>query len=91
MTAKKKGSQPVVQIAGNTAILIYDLDEERSAYECAYHGLDWALVSWEFDQFLRGALKYGHKYKTADAALEAARDKLHEIIQEQGVSLEMVE
>ena len=37
-----------------------------------------SAVHEHLENFLRGALKYGHAYKTPDEALEACRDNLLE-------------
>ena len=87
---KKKIELPTLQVAGKTAVLIFDLNEEQSAYDCAYHGMDWALVAFDLDQHLRGLLKYGHKFKDADEALEAIREELHNLITDKGVDLDMI-
>ncbi len=90
MSENHKDEQTVVQVAGRSAILIFDLNEEQSAYDCAYHGLDWALVAFALDQYLRGLLKYGHTFTDVDEALEAVRDQLRSLCDEHHVTLEMI-
>ena len=87
---KKKTELPTLQVAGKTAVLIFDLNEEQSAYDCAYHGMDWAIVAFDLDQYLRGLLKYGHKFKDADEALEAVREQLRQLLEEHSVNMEMI-
>ena len=60
------------------ATITFDLPDERQEHDMAIHGADYHAAIWELDQFLRDALKYGHQYKTADDALEAVRNRLHE-------------
>ena len=73
------------------ATLEFTLPEDRSEHHLAIHASDWWLVAWDLDQWLRSALKHGHNYDSADAALEGARDELHELIAARGVSLDDVE
>lgn len=80
-----------ISLPGKNAILAYRLPDERTEYLAAVNGLDWALVALEMDRQLRNWLKYGHDFKTADAALEAARAHLREEIAGRGMNLEMIE
>jgi len=70
------------------AILEFQLPDDREGLSYALHGLDWALVTWDVDQKLRGWLKYGHDFKTADAALESCRDFIRETLREKNLTLE---
>jgi hypothetical protein len=48
--------------------------------------MDWALTLWDLDQYLRNQLKYhdvGEDY-------QVIRDKLHELLEERQLSLDMV-
>lgn len=67
------------------ATLTFNLPEERSEYHAAAHGQDWKGIVFEMAQYLRSALKYGHEHKTADAALEAVRDKLWDMCKDEGL------
>ena len=58
------------------ATLTFSLPEEQREYECATHGADWKGIVYEVSIFLRNALKYGHKYKSADEALESISREL---------------
>jgi hypothetical protein len=73
-----------------TATLTFTLPEETAEHLLALHGADWALVVCELDHWLRGCLKHGHDYPSADGALKAARKLLHWTIGEHGVSLEAI-
>ena len=72
------------------ATLEFNLPEEREDHNLAIHGLDFALVCWDMDVKLRNWLKYGHKFKTADEALEAARDYLCEAMETHNVNFDMI-
>ena len=72
------------------AILKFNLPEENNEYQKAINGASWAHVVWELDEaFLRNCLKYGHEYKSADEALEAVRDKLRELMEENDLNINM--
>ena len=64
--------------------LTFTLPEEREEFDDARRGGDWKAAVFEFDQFLRSEIKYTDKDTTVHQAL---RDKLHELIQECGLSL----
>ena len=72
-------------------ILTFNLPEEQNAFEIAVKSMDWALVAWDLDQWLRGNLKDGHKFKTADEVLEAVRAELRRILDAYNLTLEMIE
>ena len=67
------------------ATLSFTLPDEQYEYACATHGADWKDVVYELSMLLRNALKHGHEYKTADAALGAVRDRLWEECKEYGL------
>ena len=72
------------------ATLKFNLPEEQSECDIAFHAMDFALAIQDLDNELRGWLKYGHKFKNADEALEKIRDVLHESLKDNGVSLDML-
>ena len=59
-------------------VLNFSLPDERQEFDMALHGADYCAALSELDQFLQNALEYGHKFDSADAALQAVRDQLHE-------------
>jgi hypothetical protein len=70
-----------------TATLTFQLPEEQEEFYHAAKGADWRCVLEDMDAYLRGRLK--HEELTPDAAktLDEARQKLHEFLQERGLSL----
>ncbi len=60
------------------ATLTFDMPDEQPEFDMARYGADYHAALWEIDSLLRNALKHGHEYKTADEALEAIRNRLHE-------------
>lgn len=70
------------------AILEFSLPEDRVEYEMHNQAEGMRSVLWELEQSLRRDLKYGHEYDTANEALEAVRDTLHELMNQNKVNLE---
>ena len=68
-------------------ILEFDLYEDREAYEQAVNGSKYLAVLQEFDNYLRGRLKYEELPESVAEALGAARSKLHEEASGMGVSV----
>lgn len=68
--------------------LEFDLYEEQEAYNDALNGSKYLGVLQEFDNYLRGRLKYEEELPEAiREALEAARSRLHEEANGMGVSV----
>ena len=68
-------------------ILEFDSFEEQEDMAQAMNGGKYLAALQEFDNYLRGRLKYEELSQEVDAALQAARDKLHEEMNSMGVSL----
>jgi len=65
--------------------LAFDLPEEKSNYEVTVHAMDFALVCWDLDNYLKFAID------NREQNLQPIRDKLHELMADRGVSLDMIE
>lgn len=72
------------------AILEFNLDEpvDEAAHMRAIKATDMAVVLWDMDQYLRGLIKYGELDESVDKALQEARDKLHQLMNERVVDLD---
>lgn len=74
------------------AILEFNLDEpeERTDHLRAVKSLNIISALWEFDMYLRSQLKYNEDNLTNEAyeALDKAREKLHEVMNDQHVSFD---
>jgi hypothetical protein len=70
------------------AILEFNLPEDQHEYNLVNKAVDMSVVLHEFDQYLRGILKYEENI-TDDAynALQDARDKLWEMAKDGGIEL----
>ena len=67
------------------AILEFNLPEEEERFNATNKGMDWALVAWDIDQFLRNKLKHGAPTHHVHL-LEEIRDTLNEMIIDRGLS-----
>ena len=70
-----------------TATLTFTLPEEQEEFQCAVDGSEWKSAMDDISNWLRSKLKYEELAPEQDAAYEAARNQLHTIIQERGLSL----
>jgi hypothetical protein len=70
-----------------TATLTFTLPEEQEEFYLAAKGADWRLVVEDMDAHLRSKLKYEDLPEDVDAALDAARQHLHALVAERGLSL----
>jgi hypothetical protein len=70
------------------AILEFNLPEDQHEYNLVNKAVDMSVILHEFDQYLRGRLKYEDNI-TNDAynAVEEAREKLWEMCRDGGVEL----
>ena len=74
------------------AILTFNLDDQydKEAFTAASQASSWVLAMCDLDQALRQWQKYHHTFMTADDAVDAAREKLHAILNEAGLDLEVL-
>lgn len=69
------------------AILEFDLIEERAEFEEAISAPRMYCCLWEIDQWLRTEYKYGEHSEAEFDTFVKCREKLHEILKENNVSL----
>jgi len=72
------------------AILEFDLEDggDKMAHLRAIKAVNMAIVLWEMDQYLRGLIKYGELDDLTYKTLQDTRDKLKEIMDDNGVNLD---
>ena len=70
-----------------TATLTFQLPEEQEEFYHAAKGADWRMVLEDLDGYLRGRLKHEELTPNEAKALDEVRQKLHEFLQERGLSL----
>lgn len=62
-----------------------ELEDARTALD----GWKWKSSMWELDQWLRGEIKYNEKISgETDAAYQAVRDKIREILNDDNLNIE---
>ena len=70
------------------AILEFELPEDKEEFDAASKGMDWAIVAWDIDQYIRNRLKYQtDKLDTLSAKkeLEFLREALNEMLIDKGL------
>ena len=70
------------------AILKFDLPEDKTEFEASTKAMDWAIVAWDIDQYIRNRLKYQtEKLDTSSAKeeLELLRHELRDLMEESGL------
>ena len=72
------------------AILKFQLPEDELEFNLATHGSDWYFVAWKMDSWLREKTKHAPVTMSDDEynTYELCREKLMELIHENGVSLD---
>jgi hypothetical protein len=72
------------------AVLEFNLPKDKDDFELATKGGKWYGVVWDMDQWLRGHIKYAPDEMSEEAykAFEECREKLREIIDDNGVNLD---
>jgi len=64
------------------AILEFNLPEDKEEFAVASRGMDWALVAWHIDDFIRNKIKYE---QDRDGVLQLVRNELNFRIEEKGL------
>ena len=65
------------------AILKFDLPDDKTEFEAATKSMDWAILAWDIEQYIRNRLKYqSEKLDTSSAKeeLELLRESLNEML-----------
>ena len=70
-----------------TDTLTFQLPEDQEEFYHAAKGADWRCALEDMDAHLRGRLKHEELTPDAAKALDESRQKLHEFLQERGLSL----
>ena len=70
------------------AILKFDLPDDKTEFESATKAMDWAILAWDIEQYIRNRLKYqSEKLDTSSAKeeLEILRNELHSLMEDSGL------
>jgi hypothetical protein len=69
------------------AKLEYNLPEDQSLFDAACKATDLRSAVSDFDNELRDWIKHGHNFKTADEALDKARETLYVYLNSYGINI----
>ena len=64
------------------AILEFNLPEDKEEFDVAAKAMDWALVAWDIDDFIRNKIKYE---QDRDGVLQLVRNELNFQMEEKGL------
>ena len=70
------------------AILEFELPDDKVEFDAASKAMDWAILAWDMEQFIRNRLKYQtEKLNTSSAKeeLELIRNELHNLMEDSGL------
>ena len=70
------------------AILEFILPDDKAEFDTATKAMDWAILAWDLDQYIRNRLKYKtEKLDTSSAKeeLEIIRNELHILMEDSGL------
>jgi len=70
------------------AILKFILPDDKVEFEAATKSMDWAILAWDLEQYMRNRLKYQtEKLDTSSAKeeLELIRNELHNMMEDSGL------
>ena len=70
------------------AILEFILPDDKAEFDTATKAMDWAILAWDLDQYIRNRLKYqSEKLDTSSAKeeLELIRNELHNMMEDSGL------
>ena len=56
------------------AILEFNLPEDKEEFDVTSRGMDWALLAWDIEQFIRNKIKYE---QDRDGVLQLVRNELN--------------
>ena len=64
-------------------ILEFELPEDKEEYDTTSKGMDWALLVWHIDEFIRNKIKYE---QDRDGILQLVRNELNFQMKEKGLN-----
>ena len=65
------------------AILEFNLPEDKEEFDAASKGMDWAILAWDIDKFIRNKIKYE---QDRDGVLQLVRNELTFQMKEKGLN-----
>ena len=70
------------------AILEFELPDDKVEFDTASKAMDWAILAWDMEQYIRNRLKYEHEHLDTSSAkeeLEILRNELRDLMEESGL------
>jgi len=70
------------------AVLEFNLPDDKTEFDAASKAMDWAILAWDMEQFIRNRLKYQtEKLETSSAEeeLQLLRKELHDLMEDSGL------
>ena len=70
------------------AILEFNLPDDKTEFDTASKAMDWAILAWDIEQYIRNRLKYQTEkldVSSAHEELEILRKELHDLMEESGL------
>ena len=70
------------------AILEFELPDDKVEFDTASKAMDWAILAWDMEQFIRNKLKYQTETLDTSSAkeeLQLLRNELHHKMDESGL------
>ena len=70
------------------AILEFELPDDNVDFDTASKAMDWAILAWDIDQYIRSRLKYQTEKLDSSSAkeeLQLLRNELHHQMEESGL------
>ena len=64
------------------AILEFNLPEDNEEFEAATKAMDWSILAWDIDQFIRNKIKYE---QDREEVLQLVRNELTFQMEEKGL------
>jgi len=70
------------------AILEFILPDDKVEFEASTKSMDWAILAWDIDQYIRNRLKYQTETLDTSSAkeeLQLLRNEFHHLMEESGL------
>ena len=67
------------------AILEFNLPEDKEEFDAASKGMDWSILAWDIDQFIRNKIKYE---QDREGVLQLVRNELNFQMEEKGLTFQ---
>ena len=62
--------------------------EEQQELELCINASKWYSIVWDYSEYLRTKIKYGELSDDAYKAIEEVREKLHELLNDEGLKID---